>query len=141
MPSPDTSAVAHRKDSYSQQRIFSIPSNEANPCVALDLTDCRANDVFVVSSFNGWQVGATPMMALGEGMWGVRLELPPGRYEYQFVVDGRWMPDPNAEESARNDSGGVNSVLIVRPEPTADLGRTAQRAHVPKHTECVRCSG
>ena len=117
MPSLDTSAVAQRKDSYSQQRIYSIPSNEANPCVALDLIDCRANDVFVVGSFNGWQVGATPMMALGEGMWGVRLELPPGRYEYQFVVDGRRMPDPTAEESASNDSGGVNSVLIVRPEP------------------------
>lgn len=119
MLTTDASAVARHKGNLPQPRIYSVPSDEANPCVALDLVDCRANDVFVVGSFNGWQVGATPMMPLGEGMWGVRLELPPGRYEYQFVVDGRRMPDPTAEETARNDSSGVNSVLIVRPEPMA----------------------
>jgi len=37
----------------------------------------------------------------------------PGRYEYLFVVDGQWLPDPNAKESVANPFGGRNSVLRV----------------------------
>ena len=36
-----------------------------------------------------------------------------GRYEYLFVVDGQWLPDPNARESVQNPYGGTNSVLTV----------------------------
>ena len=41
------------------------------------------------------------------------LELPEGRHEYLFVVDGQWLPDPNAKESVANPYGGRNSVLTV----------------------------
>jgi len=30
-----------------------------------------------------------------------------------FVVDGQWMPDPNAKEFAPNPFGGQNSVLVI----------------------------
>lgn len=45
--------------------------------------------------------------------WKATLSLPPGRYEYKFVVDGQWMSDPGAKESVRNDFGGTNSILVV----------------------------
>ncbi|MSU21949.1 MAG: hypothetical protein EXS30_11215 [Pedosphaera sp.] len=83
--------------------------------VALDLADQKANEVFVVGSFNDWRPGATPMMALGEGMWGTRLSLSPGRYEYQFLVDGRPIPDPTVQESVLNPEGVPSSVLVVTP--------------------------
>ena len=52
-------------------------------------------------------------MRLGNDRWFGDLELRPGRHEYLFVVDGQWLPDPNARESVQNPFGGKNSVLIV----------------------------
>ena len=53
------------------------------------------------------------MLALGDGRWLKELALPPGRYEYRFVVNGEWVDDPNAKEVAANPHGGVNAVLTV----------------------------
>lgn len=48
------------------------------------------------------------------GHWARSLALPPGRYEYKFVVAGQWLPDPNAHEYAFNGYGTLNSVIEVR---------------------------
>jgi hypothetical protein len=53
------------------------------------------------------------MLAMGEGRWVKELVLPPGRYEYLLVVDGRWEPDPRAAERVANPFGGQNDVLVV----------------------------
>jgi hypothetical protein len=42
------------------------------------------------------------------------LALPPGLYQYKFVVDGQWLPDPNAHAFAPNGFGTVNSVIEIR---------------------------
>lgn len=47
------------------------------------------------------------------GKWVKELALPPGRYEYLFVVDGVWVADSAAPESVPNPHGGVNSVIVV----------------------------
>jgi hypothetical protein len=70
--------------------------------------------VLVAGSFNGWKPEATPLTPLGNGRWTGSLDVKPGKYEYLFVVDGNWMPDPNATESVANPFGGLNSVLTVR---------------------------
>ena len=49
-----------------------------------------------------------------DGLWETSLALPPGRYEYKFVVDGQWRPDPNAHENVFNAHGTLNSVVEVR---------------------------
>ncbi len=81
--------------------------------VALKLRAPAAKEVFVAGSFNGWQVGATPLRPDKGGEWQGELKLTPGRYEYLFVVDGTWLPDPAAREAAPNPFGGWNSVLSV----------------------------
>lgn len=53
------------------------------------------------------------MVALGNGRWVKELTLPPGRYEYRFVIDGQWVDDPKATEFVSNPHGGQNAVLIV----------------------------
>ena len=40
-------------------------------------------------------------------------DLPPGTYEYCLVVDGNYIPDPQAQEAVPNPFGGWNSVLKV----------------------------
>jgi len=69
--------------------------------------------VVLAGTFNAWDVKRTPLRKFPEG-WKTTLWLPPGRYEYRFVVDGQWMNDPNQQDSAPNDFGGTNSVLVVR---------------------------
>ena len=83
------------------------------PRVVLELVNPAASQVFVAGSFNNWQPAQTPLAAAGNGRWAGDLKVGPGRHEYLFVVDGQWLPDPNAKESVANPFGGRNSVLMV----------------------------
>lgn len=71
-----------------------------------------AHDVSVVGNFNDWE--ATPLADdNGDGIWTVSIPLSPGRYEYAFVVDGRWWgQDPLADGYVRS-FGEYNSVRYV----------------------------
>lgn len=86
------------------------------PEQTIDLTfqQPNARSVCVAGTFNNWDQSKTPMRRDGsDSIWKVSLPLKPGRYEYRFVVDGQWISDPNARESAINDFGSTNSVLVV----------------------------
>ena len=83
------------------------------PRVVLELVNPAAKRVFVAGSFNNWQPEQTPLAPAGNGRWAGDLKVRPGRHEYLFVVDGQWLPDPNAKESVENPFGGRNSVLTV----------------------------
>ena len=89
------------------------PQSSPPARVALQLVQPAARQVFVAGSFNGWKPDTTPLAPLGDGRWKGQLNLGPGRHEYLFVVDGKWLPDPNAKESVQNPFGGRNSVLTV----------------------------
>jgi len=81
--------------------------------VCLEFIKPGARQVCVAGSFNEWKPEQAPLMPMGNGRWVGNLAVSPGRYEYLFVVDGQWLPDPNAKESVQNPFGGVNSVLMV----------------------------
>jgi hypothetical protein len=75
-----------------------------------------ASTVHLAGEFNGWDPAAMPMADDdGDGVWTVTLELPPGRYEYKFVIDGgaSWEPDAGNPESVDDNHGGKNSVVVV----------------------------
>lgn len=84
-----------------------------NGCVFFELTHPTAQSVSIAGTFNDWHPTVTPMIDLGEGRWRKEITLPPGRYEYRLVVDGQWIDDPAAKETAPNPFGGVNGVLNV----------------------------
>ena len=81
--------------------------------ISLELIKPEAKHVCVAGSFNEWKPERTPLVARGHGRWAGDLAVKPGRHEYLFVVDGQWVPDPNAKESVQNPFGGTNSVLVV----------------------------
>jgi len=66
------------------------------------VVDPGAHSVAVVGDFSAWQ--PVPLSDPdGDGIWTTVLDLPPGRYEYAFVVDGRWIgQDPQADEYVRS---------------------------------------
>ena len=68
----------------------------------------------VAGTFNNWDLRRTPLRREQDGNWKTTVWLPPGRYEYRFVLDGsQWVNDPNAKESAPNPFGSANSILVV----------------------------
>ena len=81
--------------------------------ISLEYIQPEAKTVCVAGSFNEWKPESTPLAPLGNGRWAGNLAIRPGRHEYLFVVDGHWVPDPNAKESVQNPYGGKNSVLVV----------------------------
>ena len=83
----------------------------ALPKAHLELVKPEAKSVFVAGSFNHWN--PVPLTRSNDGKWVGDLTGISGRHEYLFVVDGQWLPDPNARESVQNPFGGKNSVLIV----------------------------
>ena len=72
-----------------------------------------ANRVCLVGSFNRWAVCKTPLEEVRSGVWATTLELPRGRYEYMFVVDDRWVTDPNSGVREDDGFGNENAVLLL----------------------------
>ena len=101
-----------QKSSVSTNRLLGTSVTRASR-VSLELVKPGAQRVCVAGSFNDWKPDKTPLVAQGDGRWVGNLEVRPGRYEYLFVVDGQWLPDPRAKEAVQNPYGGRNSVLIV----------------------------
>jgi 1,4-alpha-glucan branching enzyme len=72
----------------------------------------HAQSVSVAGSFNDWDAAKDPMSRGKDGEWVLQMDLAPGRYEYQFVVDGtQFVPDPNALEEREDGLGNANAVL------------------------------
>jgi 1,4-alpha-glucan branching enzyme len=97
--------------------------------VRFEFTDPTATTVCVAGTFNQWQPEAKTLHSSGVGQWWKETSLAPGTYEYCFIVDGRWMPDPLARESVPNPFGGRNSVLMVASSPGA--AHLADAEHSP----------
>src|SRR6266704_1602082 len=69
-----------------------------------------AQSVAIAGSFNDWNPKRTPLVKEGS-YWVTTITLPRGRYEYRFVVDGKWVNDPSAKEFVKNPYGESNSVF------------------------------
>ncbi len=79
-------------------------------------------EVLASGSFNNWGDSAATATVLldedGEGTFEAVLHLSPGTYQYKFVVDGNWIPDPANPHQVDDGYNGFNSVLTVAPCPT-----------------------
>ena len=87
-----------------------------NRRVTFSLSATEAGEVFVAGDFNGWDPRKSPMKKTGNGKWQKVMMLPPGEYGYKFVVDGKWLTDPQNRELRPNPFGTFNSVLTVYPK-------------------------
>jgi hypothetical protein len=93
-----------------------VASSDSTPTlnVRFDLVAPSASHVAIVGDFNQWNAESLPMRRSADGRrWEIEVRLPPGRYTYGFVVDGKVTRDPRAPESASDDFGIPNSVRMV----------------------------
>jgi chromosome partitioning protein len=75
-----------------------------------------AKRVAVTGDFNDWQAvnGECEMTPTGmPGVWHREFRLPPGRYAYRLIIDGRWCSDPANPYVESNPYGELNSVVEV----------------------------
>lgn len=80
----------------------------------------KAQSAFLAGTFNGWDTKVTPLAKDNKGDWSVSLPLPPGSYEYKFIIDGEWRCEPGftqenvCPQCVRNEFGTMNRVLEVK---------------------------
>ncbi len=72
----------------------------------------NASRVILAGSFNSWDEQFLEMNKIDDG-WELRANLPPGYYEYKFIVDGSWMHDPANPKKKKNEHNTFNSILEV----------------------------
>ena len=71
-------------------------------------------NVRLAGTFNGWKPDKHGLRYVpSEGGHRLTLLLPPGTYEYKFIVDGAWHLDPLCSATVPNRFGGLNNVVAV----------------------------
>ncbi len=70
-----------------------------------------AKDVGLAGNFNDWQI--VKMIKQKNASYAAIVPLPPGSYEYKFVVEGQWIVDPDTNTWAMNPYGTFNSIAQV----------------------------
>ena len=98
-----------------------VTGNQVNSFIALKANYLFKLDQFpdakmviVTGSFNGWSEEGYRMTRRG-GKWILPIFLPPGKYTYKFIVDGKWIVDPFNKLYEQNEFNTNNSVLWIEP--------------------------
>lgn len=73
----------------------------------------EAKNVVLSGSFNNWDTEALPMKRVEEG-WTHSIHLSGGKHHYKFIVDGKWILDPENPVREYDQSSRINSVYMVR---------------------------
>ena len=89
-----------------------VPSLTGNTTFKLTgHTDAEA--VAIYGSFNNWIQTKNYCAREGDG-WICRIDLPPGKYTYRFLVDGEALTDPANPATEDDGNGRVDSVIVIK---------------------------
>jgi len=86
------------------------PSGEAEPVPTVLQWSAGGNAVFVTGSFNAWEE-RIPLRRSGTDHV-VCLNLPPGTYQYKFIVDNEWRFATD-QPTVRDEMGNINNCITV----------------------------
>ena len=80
-----------------------------------------ADRVELLGTFNNWKTGDIVLDGPdASGHWTATVELPEGRHEYIFLVDGeRWVADPRGVTHRPDGFGRVNTVISIYEDENA----------------------
>ncbi|PNX50549.1 MAG: glycoside hydrolase [Thermoplasmata archaeon M9B2D] len=79
--------------------------------VTFSFESSDAEEVILMGDFNNWNEKKHPMKNNGNGMWNKSVLIPPGRYEYKFLVDRKWKEDPQNDQTCLNCFGTYNNIF------------------------------
>jgi chromosome partitioning protein len=70
--------------------------------------------VEIAGDFNKWVPESLDFTeSQGRPLWHKTISLHQGSYEYKYLVDGHWTPDPSNDRTVEDSYGGVNSVISI----------------------------
>ena len=96
------------------QELIEKETTEFKASAAFSLKAPEAKSVYVTGSFNDWSLDENCRMNNNDGVWSLKVNLRPGTYKYQFIVDGKWQEDPANTSTERNSFGDINSLIEVK---------------------------
>ena len=114
-------AEAHpiQAESDFQVHLEASPPMSSGDGVLFTLEAPGARCVQLAGDFNGWIADGNEMQASGR-IWKKVVPLEPGRYEYKYVVDGRWLEDPLNINVEPAPWGGHNSIVNLQEGDVRD---------------------
>jgi len=79
----------------------------------------EAGEIRISASWNDWDPLGDRLIRDEDGVWSIKVPLPPGMHAYRFCVDGRCMADPDEPDKAVTDRYGdkVTTVVVKPQEP------------------------
>jgi 1,4-alpha-glucan branching enzyme len=84
-----------------------------NKRIGFQILAPEAKKVLLSGTFNEWSEICDPMKKDKSGVWKKTKMLSQGTYEYKFIIDGEWIPDPGCCDMALNQYGTLNSVIVL----------------------------
>jgi len=88
-----------------------------------------AGDVRLAGSFNDWSPAE---MSRGDnGLWRLTLDVPTGKHEFKFVVDGNWTHD-GEQPHTQNEVGSFNNVLEASAKEESEVNGRQLNGERPK---------
>jgi len=109
LPEPNQEEIAaYGKNIYTQENIFSYRNGIA--CFSFRVILMPKN-ITISGSLNNWSTMQSAMKLTDSG-WIYCMKLPPGRYMYKYIIDGKWTPDPNNKLKEDDTYGSYNSIVF-----------------------------
>jgi Glycogen recognition site of AMP-activated protein kinase len=79
--------------------------------------DGKNRQIYLAASFNNWNKEDAQYLMKdddGDGVYSITVKLPPGTYQYKYVIEGKWTQDPYGPDEAPDGFGGRNSKFEVK---------------------------
>ena len=81
------------------------------PAAAVEFVCCGAErGVQVAGSWDQWK--PRDLDLVGDDTWMLSLSIPPGTFQYKYIIDGVWMHDPS-KKWLQDPEGNINNVIKV----------------------------
>lgn len=82
--------------------------------VTFSLIAPGVKDVSLAGTFNNWDINKHHMKKNNDGVWVKTIIIPPGTYEYKYLVGDEWWHDPVNDQVTYNEHGTLNSIITVK---------------------------
>lgn len=91
-----------------------LPGKPLQKEIAFTLEASAGATVEIAGDFNNWAPERLELTeSLDRQVWHKVVSLPPGSYQYKYLIDGRWVVDPGNGKTVDDFFGGANSVIKV----------------------------
>jgi|SRR5689334_13490965 chromosome partitioning protein len=113
-----TAEILNQEDAWPELEVLE-PTAPAltSEGVVFTIEASNAERVQLAGDFNDWTPSSSDMELDGR-VWKKVVKLPPGRYRYRYVIDGRWQSDPSNAVVEPSAYGGDDSILVVDEQLT-----------------------